>query len=431
MADLKIIPSKLKGSVKIPPSKSMAHRAIICAALSDGICRIDNIDYSDDIIATINAMNSLGATIEKYDDYIEVVGIYKNINKIKRNRIIDCNESGSTLRFLVPISLLFKGSNKFIGKGNLGKRPLTTYYNIFNNQGIKYSYEENNLNLVVDGELKPGVFEVEGNISSQFITGLLFALPLLNGDSKITITKEMESKGYIDLTLKAISDFGIEIINNNYSEFIIKGNQKYNARNYRVEGDYSQAAFFLCADGLGNNVVCRDLDLNSLQGDKEIIDILERMNVVFNTNEIGLSGEVNGELISTVIDGSQCPDIIPVLSAVSALSKGTTEIINAGRLRIKECDRLSAVTSELKKLGAQIIEKEDGLVITGVEKLQGGVEVWSHKDHRIAMTLAIASTMCKKPIIIKDYECVAKSYPSFFEDFKALGGNIHEWNVGK
>lgn len=431
MADLKIIPSKLKGSVKIPPSKSMAHRAIICAALSDGICRIDNIDYSDDIIATINAMNSLGATIEKHDDYIEVVGIYKNINKIKENRIIDCNESGSTLRFLVPISLLFKGSNKFIGKGNLGKRPLTTYYNIFNNQGIKYSYEENNLNLVVDGELKPGVFEVEGNISSQFITGLLFALPLLNGDSKIIITKEMESKGYIDLTLKAISDFGIEIINNNYSEFIIKGNQKYNARNYRVEGDYSQAAFFLCADGLGNNVLCRDLDLNSLQGDKEIIDILERMNVVFNANEIGLSGEVNGELISTVIDGSQCPDIIPVLSAVSALSKGTTEIINAGRLRIKECDRLSAVTSELKKLGAQIIEKEDGLVITGVEKLQGGVEVWSHKDHRIAMTLAIASTMCKKPIIIKDYECVAKSYPSFFEDFKALGGNIHEWNVGK
>lgn len=431
MADLKIIPSKLKGSVKIPPSKSMAHRAIICAALSDGICRIDNIDYSDDIIATINAMNSLGATIEKHDDYIEVVGIYKNINKIKENRIIDCNESGSTLRFLVPISLLFKGSNKFIGKGNLGKRPLTTYYNIFNDQGIKYSYEENNLNLVVDGELKPGVFEVEGNISSQFITGLLFALPLLNGDSKIIITKEMESKGYIDLTLKAISDFGIEIINNNYSEFIIKGNQKYNARNYRVEGDYSQAAFFLCADGLGNNVLCRDLDLNSLQGDKEIIDILERMNVVFNANEIGLSGEVNGELISTVIDGSQCPDIIPVLSAVSALSKGTTEIINAGRLRIKECDRLSAITSELKKLGAQIIEKEDGLVITGVEKLQGGVEVWSHKDHRIAMTLAIASTMCKKPIIIKDYECVAKSYPSFFEDFKALGGNIHEWNVGK
>ena len=431
MADLKIYPSKLKGEVKIPPSKSMAHRAIICAALSDGLCIIENIDYSDDIIATIDAMNSLGAKIVKHKDYIEVIGVYGSNEKAQETRVIDCNESGSTLRFLVPISLLFKGSSKFIGRGNLGKRPLTTYYNIFEEQGIKYSYEEGNLNLVINGELNPGTFEVEGNVSSQFITGLLFTLPLLKEDSKIIITTEMESKGYIDLTLKAISDFGIEIINNNYREFIIKGNQKYNAKNYRVEGDYSQAAFFLCADSLGNDVLCKDLDLNSLQGDKEVIDILERMNVVFNANDIGVKGTTNGELTSTVIDGSQCPDIIPVLTAVAALTKGTTKIINAGRLRIKECDRLAAVTSELNKLGAKIIEKEDGLVVTGVEKLQGGVEVWSHKDHRIAMTLAIASTRCEKPIVIKDYECIAKSYPNFFEDFKALGGNVHEWNVGK
>lgn len=431
MADLKIYPSELKGEVKIPPSKSMAHRAIICAALSEGLCIIENIDYSDDIIATIDAMNSLGAKIVKHKDYIEVIGAYGNDEKVKEARVIDCNESGSTLRFLVPISLLFKGSSNFIGRGNLGKRPLTTYYNIFERQGIQYSYEEGNLNLVINGELKAGTFEVEGNVSSQFITGLLFTLPLLKEDSKIIITTEMESKGYIDLTLKAMSDFGVEIINNNYREFIIKGNQKYNARNYRVEGDYSQAAFFLCADSLGNDVLCKDLDLNSLQGDKEVIDILERMNVVFNTNNIGVKGIANGELTSTVIDGSQCPDIIPVLTAVASLTNGTTEIINAGRLRIKECDRLAAVTSELNKLGAKIIEKEDGLVITGVEKLQGGVEVWSHKDHRIAMTLAIASTRCEEPIVIKDYECVAKSYPNFFEDFKALGGNIHEWNVGK
>lgn len=431
MADLKIYPSKLKGEVKIPPSKSMAHRAIICAALSDGLCIIENIDYSDDIIATIDAMNSLGAKIVKHKDYIEVIGAYGSDEKAKESRIIDCNESGSTLRFLVPISLLFKGRSKFIGRGNLGKRPLTTYYNIFKKQGIEYSYEEGNLNLVINGELKPGTFEVEGNVSSQFITGLLFTLPLLNEDSKIIITTEMESKGYIDLTLRAMSDFGVEIINNNYREFIIKGNQKYNVRNYRVEGDYSQAAFFLCADSLGNDVLCKDLDLNSLQGDKEVIDILERMNVVFNANDIGVKGTTNGELTSTVIDGSQCPDIIPVLTSVAALTKGTTEIVNAGRLRIKECDRLSAVTSELNKLGAKIIEKEDGLVVTGVEKLKGGVEVWSHKDHRIAMTLAIASTRCEEPIVIKDYECIAKSYPNFFEDFKALGGNVHEWNVGK
>ena len=431
MADLKIFPSKLKGEVKIPPSKSMAHRAIICAALSDGLCIIENIDYSDDIIATIDAMNSLGATIVKYKHHIEVIGAFGNVKKAEETRIIDCNESGSTLRFLVPISLLFEGSSKFIGRGNLGKRPLTTYYNIFDNQGIEYSYEKENLNLIVNGKLQPGTFEVEGNVSSQFITGLLFTLPLLKEDSKIVITTEMESKGYIDLTLRAMNDFGIEIINNNYKEFIIKGNQKYNARNYRVEGDYSQAAFFLCADSLGNDVLCKDLDLNSLQGDKEIIDILERMNVVFNANDTGVMGITKDELVSTVIDGSQCPDIIPVLTAVAALSKGTTEIINAGRLRIKECDRLAAVTSELNKLGANIVEKEDGLIVTGVEKLQGGVEVWSHKDHRIAMTLAIASTRCEEPIIIQDYECIAKSYPHFFDDFKALGGDVNEWNVGK
>ena len=431
MADLKVYPSILEGEVKIPPSKSMAHRAIICAALSDGFCKIENIDYSDDIIATIDAMNSLGAKIVKYKDYIEVTGAYGNSADIEDIRVIDCNESGSTLRFLVPISLLFKGKNKFIGRGNLGKRPLTTYYNIFEKQDITYSYEEGKLNLIVGGELKPGIFEIEGNVSSQFITGILFTLPLLNDDSKIIITTEMESKGYIDLTLRAMSDFGIEVINNDYKEFIIKGNQRYKARNYRVEGDYSQAAFFLCADSLGNNVLCKDLDLNSLQGDKEVIDILERMNVIFNASAIGVKGTTSGQLVSTIIDGSQCPDIIPVLTSVAALTNGTTEIINAGRLRIKECDRLAAVTSELNKLGAKIIEKEDGLIVTGVEKLQGGVEVWSHKDHRIAMTLAIASTRCKEPIVIKDYECIAKSYPNFFEDFKALGGNVHEWNVGK
>lgn len=257
MADLKVNPSMLKGEVKIPPSKSMAHRAIICASLSDGLCIIENIDYSDDIIATIDAMNSLGAKIVKHKDYIEVIGAYGTGESLQKNRIIDCNESGSTLRFLVPISLLFEGNSKFIGRGNLGKRPLTTYYNIFEKQQIKYSYEENNLNLSINGKLKPGIFEVEGNVSSQFITGLLFTLPLLNGDSKIIITTEMESKGYIDLTLRAISDFGVEIINNNYREFIIKGNQKYKSRNYIVEGDYSQAAFFLCADSLGNDEIGR------------------------------------------------------------------------------------------------------------------------------------------------------------------------------
>lgn len=432
MGDMKIYPNTLEGKVKIPPSKSMAHRAVICAALGDGTSKVSNIDFSDDIIATIDAMKSLGATIEKKEDYLEITGINsaKSNEVRKQERVIDCNESGSTLRFLIPISLVFDGTNKFIGRGNLGKRPLNTYYEIFDRQGIEYSYKENELDLVVSGKIKNDEFRVKGNISSQFITGLLFALPLLDGDSKIVITTELESKGYIDLTLSAMRDFGIEVINNEYKEFVIKGNQVYKSRDYRVEGDYSQGAFFLSADALGANVDVLDLKDNSLQGDREVIDILKRMNVNIESNNDTVKCSTDN-LKATVIDGSQCPDIIPVLSAVAALAKGTTEIINAGRLRIKECDRLAAVTSELNKLGAKITEKQDGLVIEGVDELEGGVEVWSHKDHRIAMTLAIASIKCKNPIVIKDYECVSKSYPHFFDDFKMLGGRVDEWNVGK
>ncbi|CUU50578.1 3-phosphoshikimate 1-carboxyvinyltransferase [Clostridium beijerinckii] len=435
MGNLKIYPGKLSGEVKIPPSKSMAHRAVICAALGDGVSKVTNIDYSDDIIATIEAMIALGAKITKKEDYLEVYGVNspENIeaNSVKEQRTIDCNESGSTLRFLVPIAALFDGVNRFVGRGNLGKRPLDTYYKIFNEQGIKYSYKDGILDLKTEGKLKAGEFKMEGNISSQFITGLLFTLPLLDGDSKIVITTEMESKGYIDLTLRAIKDFGVEIINNNYEEFIIKGNQIYKSIDYRVEGDYSQAAFFFCADALSSNIVLNDLKLDSLQGDKEVIDILQRMGLKLNNKDNGLIGSASLGLKSTIIDGSQCPDIIPVVSLVAALSEGTTEIINAGRLRIKECDRLAAVTSELNKLGAKIIEKEEGLIIEGVKELKGNVEVWSHKDHRIAMTMAIASTMCKEPIILKDYECVSKSYPQFWDDFKNLGGVVDEWNVGE
>jgi 3-phosphoshikimate 1-carboxyvinyltransferase len=435
MGNYKIYPKKLSGEVKIPPSKSMAHRAVICAALGDGISKVTNIDYSDDIIATIDAMSSLGAKITRKEEHLEVYGIKspENIkaNELKSERIIDCNESGSTLRFLVPIAALFEGVNRFVGRGNLGKRPLDTFYNIFDEQGIKYSYKEGILDLKTEGKLKAGEFKVKGNISSQFITGLLFTLPLVDGDSKIIITTELESKGYIDLTLSAMKDFGIEIINNNYEEFIIKGNQTYKSRDYRVEGDYSQSAFFFCADAISNNVVLDDLKLDSLQGDKEVIDILERMGVKIANKNNGLIGTVEGSLKATVIDGSQCPDIIPVVSLAAALGFGTTEVINAGRLRIKECDRLAAVTSELNKLGAKITEKEDGLIIEGVKELKGGVEVWSHKDHRIAMTLAIASTVCNEPIVLKDYECVSKSYPQFWEDFKNLGGVFDEWNVGE
>ena len=430
MEDIKVGKAKLNGKVKIPPSKSMAHRAIICASLSFGKSTIYNIDYSDDINATIDGMKALGAKIEKNEDSLTVYGALREDAKRDTVRMIDCNESGSTLRFLVPISLVFDGMTKFIGKGNLGKRPLDTYFDIFKEQGIRYSNTEGILNLMVKGDFNNGEFNLPGNISSQFITGLLFSLPLLKGDSKIILTTELESKGYIDLTIECMKEFGVIIENNNYKEFFIKGNQEYISRDYKVEGDYSQAAFYLCANALGNEVELEDLKLDSLQGDKEVIDILERMGMTFDFSE-NITGKINGELKSTLIDASQCPDIIPVVSLVASLANGRTEIINAKRLRIKECDRLHAIYSELTKLGANIVEKEDSLIIDGVKELEGGVEVWSYKDHRIAMTLSIAATVCKNPIIIKDYNCVAKSYPNFFEDYKMLGGDVSECNVGK
>lgn len=418
-----IHPRKISGTLKIPPSKSMAHRAVICASLCKGISKISNIEMSDDIIATIEGMKSLGTKIECVDDTLIIDG--RN-SFSKKGNSIDCNESGSTLRFLIPISISHDNKVKFVGRGNLGKRPLDVFYEIFDKQNIKYSHStDGTLDLDIEGKLSGGDYYVRGDISSQFITGLLFTLPMVKEDSRIIITTKMESKGYIDLTLDMMKKFGIEIINNDYKEFIIKGNQEYKSFDYRVEGDYSQGAFFLCADAIGNNVDVRDLNLDSLQGDKEIIDILKKLGVdVHHSEDINDSIKADSCITyGTIIDGAQCPDIIPVVTVVCALSKGKSNIINAGRLRIKECDRLSAITSELNKLGADIIEKEDGLIINGVEKLNGG-RVSSHKDHRIAMSLAIAATVADGDVIIDDAECVSKSYPGFWDDYKSLGGNI-------
>lgn len=412
MDNILIKPRKLSGEVVVPPSKSMAHRAIICAALSKGKSIIDNIDLSDDIIATINAARSMGAKIEIDNRKVAVEGILSSPNN--EDFIVDCNESGSTLRFFVPITMLLNQKKTFIGKGNLGKRPLDVFYEIFDKQGIKYSYKKDILDLQVEGKLKPDTFYVRGDISSQFITGLLFALPLLNDDSKIVITSKLESKSYLDLTLSMLDKFGIEIENKDYKEFIIKGNQEYKAMDYTVEGDYSQAAFFLSANYIGNDIDIKGLDENSLQGDKEILKWLE----VLKNDE------------NKVIDATNCPDIIPILTVCAALTKGKTEIINAGRLRIKECDRLTAISTQLNKLGADIIEHEESLTINGVDSLNGGY-VDSFKDHRISMSLAIASSRCKDDIIIKDYMCVKKSYPHFYEDFKKLGGEINECDIWK
>jgi len=425
MNSVKITPGKLKGEVKIPPSKSMAHRAVICASLSNGRSKITNIEYSDDIIATINAMRALGAEIEIFDDHLEIDGsrvFSKNVGEI------DCNESGSTLRFMVPLAIAKEAEMRFIGKGNLGKRPLTTYYEIFDRQGIEYSYKEGELDLKVKGSIKGEEFKVRGDISSQFISGLLFTLPLIKEDSKIIITTNLESKGYIDLTLSMLNYYGISVVNNDYKEFIIKGNQKYTPKDYKVEGDFSQSAFFLVADALGSDVLVKDLNMDSLQGDKEVIEIVERMGCKILSKEEGIKVKAKG-LTPTIIDAAQCPDIIPVLTVLASLTTGITKVINAERLRIKECDRLKAITRELNKLGASVTELENSLLIEGVESLTGGI-VSSWDDHRIAMSLAIAATCAKDEVIIENPSCVKKSYPSFWRDYKLLGGKVDE-RLGK
>ena len=419
-----IKPNKLSGNITIPPSKSMGHRAIICAGLANGKSRISHFDYSDDMLATIEAMRAIGSQIECYQNYIDVDGRHVFSNN---QFLIDCNESGSTLRFMIPISLVKKSKVQFVGRGQLGKRPLDIYYDIFDQQGIDYTYKENQLDLKIDGALKADQFKIAGNVSSQFISGLLFALPLLKKDSLITLTSSLESKGYIDLTLAMLQHYGIQIDSSNDRNYKIYGNQSYQAVDYHVEGDYSQAGFYLVANALKSQIEIQGLDATSLQGDKEVIEILERMNCVF-TKE-GYRNKTLETLKATEIDASQCPDVIPVITVAASVAQGTTVIKHAERLRIKECDRLKAITTELNKIGAKIKETNDGLIIQGVSSLKGGV-VSSWDDHRIAMSLAIASTICEEELIIERPDCVKKSYPGFWKDFEKLGGKFNGSKLG-
>lgn len=426
MSTLAIKPNKLKGTITLPPSKSLAHRAIIAASLARGRSIIKNIEYSKDIKATIKAMKELGTMIFEYDDYLEIDG---TTTYMKSNCEINCFESGSTLRFLIPVSLVYENNLHYTGEGRLGKRPLDVYYNIFDKQGIGYLYREDVVDLYIRGQLAPDVFEIPGNVSSQFITGLLFALPLLNGDSIIKVTSPLESKAYIDLTLDILDKFGIRIMNNQYQEFIVFGNQSYKACDYEVEGDFSQAAFYLCAGALGNSIAIKGMNLDSKQGDKSMIDTLKFMGCSLTESEQGVS-VYSGLLSSSIrIDGSQCPDIIPVIALSCALSHGVSEIVNISRLRIKESDRLSATVEMINLLGGIAIEQNDAMIIQGVETLHGG-KVSVYHDHRMAMLAAIASTVCENAVVIDDKDCVNKSYPSFWDDFKMLGGEVDEFNMG-
>lgn len=415
---MKIIKAdKLVGELSPPPSKSVLHRYIIASSLAKGISKIENISFSEDIIATIEAMKKLGAKIEQKDNYLLIDGsdTFKNLNE---NIEIDCNESGSTLRFLFPLSIVEENKILFKGRGKLFKRPMTPYFQNFEKFKIKHSYIDENA-ILLEGQLKAGIYEIDGNISSQFITGLLFSLPLLDRESKIIINGKLESSNYIDISLDCLSKFGIKIINNSYQEFIIEGNQSYKVGNYRTEADYSQAAFFLVANAIGSKIKINDLSENSLQGDKKIIDYISEIDN-WNSKD------------TLVLDGSETPDIIPILSLKAAVSGKKIEIVNVERLRIKESDRLKATVEELSKLNFDLIEKKDSILIDSrenfeVNKNEKIVSLSAHSDHRIAMMIAIAATCYDGEILLDNLDCVKKSYPNFWEVFLSLGGKIYEY----
>lgn len=419
----------LKGQVSIPPSKSVSHRAIIGAALAEGESIISNLILSEDTLATINCLRLLGADIDYFPEYADR---YQVIIKggLKQNfyleQALDCAESGSTLRFLIPLAAAIGARCTFTGRGRLGQRPMDSYYEIFDQQKLEYTTANQCLPLTISGKLQPGNFSMRGDVSSQFITGLLFALPLMDGDSKITLTTVLESSGYIDLTLQVLREFGISIDTVDYQEFIIKGRQKYQARNYTVEGDYSQAAFWLVAACMGNEVACCGLNPASLQADKAILSIIQDMGgqiVWLDSNTVTCRAtQTNG----CTIDVSNCPDIAPILTVLASLSQGRTQIVNAARLRIKESDRIASITAELNKLGAKVSAQQDSLIIDGVAYLTGGAQLDAWNDHRIAMSIAIACTRSQSANTLSGHTSVKKSYPGFWSDYQNLGGVCKE-----
>jgi 3-phosphoshikimate 1-carboxyvinyltransferase len=414
-----------EGSVTPPPSKSVSHRALICAALAGGeraIKRIKNLGASDDIDATrrgvvriVSARN--GVSAESAPDA----------------RVIDCGESGSTLRFLIPIAGLDGREWIFRGGGRLMERPLDVYKDVFERYGG--AFERSGGEVRVRGPLRPGAYELPGDVSSQFISGLLFALPLLDGDSGIVLTSPLESADYVRLTTDVMSAFGVSahetgeggdgVANfDRTTGWSIPGGQSYRSVKYSVEGDWSQAAFFLCAGALGRRVVVDGLSPGSLQGDMRILGILGDAGCDVSAEMKPLRGACSFRALAPLpglravtVDARDIPDLVPPVAALACYLKGESRINNAGRLRLKESDRLTALAEELTKIGADIRVDGDSLVIRGKDSISGG-SADARGDHRIAMALAVASIGCDGPVKLTGAESVKKSYPDFWRDFE-------------
>ena len=418
-----LYPSEISGRVAAPPSKSMAHRALICAALAKGESRVLNLSASQDITATLAAMRLLGASAADMDApecrrgaaaaYAHWSGertvsgpgslILKGTGGLPFAPVsgpVDCCESGSTLRFLIPLFSLTGAPVRFTGRGRLMERPQGVYARMFAERGLGFAQDADG--ITVRGALSAGEYTLAGNISSQFISGLLFALPLLSGASVIRITPPFESRSYVDLTLRALADFGVRAAFTDENTIAVPGGQTYLPCAYTVEGDYSQAAFLAVLGAARGGVAVTGLREDSLQGDRAILDILARCGArIIRTDGAALFEK--SALRGTEIDLADCPDL--------------------GRLRMKESDRIAAMEQELRKMGAELFSTQDTVTVRG-GALHGADGLYGHNDHRVVMALAVAAYAAGVPAAIGGAEAVNKSWPDFFETVRALGGKV-------
>lgn len=392
----------LNGAVTLPPSKSAAHRAIICAFLAGG-GTVSPMIPSRDMQAAIGAANSL-----------------KNGEKI-----INCIESGNTLRFFIPVAAALGKEVTFTGEGRLPQRPLGEYIELLPKHGVQIQ-SSGSLPLHISGKLQSGDFHIRGDISSQYITGLMLALPLLDGDSNIILTTPLKSKPYVDMTVNVLTDYGVEIKETD-SGYFVKGNQHYCVRDYTVEGDWSHAAFFMSAAAIGGRITLKGLDMHSAQGDKAVCDVMRLFGAEVAADENGVTC-AHRELRGIDIDCDDIPDMVPAIAVTAAFAKGKTVIRGAQRLRFKESDRIEAIVSNLKKMGVGVTETADGMIIEPARV--SGAALKGYNDHRIVMAFSVAASFANGGTTIDDAQSVNKTYPSFFDDFKQLGGKANVFSAG-
>ena len=414
-------PARIGGTVSAPPSKSMAHRAVLCSALAKGTSHIENLEFSKDISATLAAAGQLCARVESgpADVLVEGLGHFRPVFGP-----VDCCESGSTLRFLIPLASLTGQSITFVGRGRLMERPQSVYETLYREQNLHF--EQANGQLTVAGSLRSGEYTLAGNVSSQFISGLLFALPLLAGDSTLHLIPPVESRSYIEMTRAAQAAFGVTSHWLDDTTLCIPGGQQYHPRDYIVEGDYSQAAFLAVLGAVKGGIALTGLAAETLQGDAAILDILRRCGAKFTRTEAGLVFE-QAPLHGVDIDLADCPDLGPVLMVLGLLCEGTTVIRNAERLRIKESDRIAAMEAELRACGGVLSSEGGTITVQGCKPRLHAPEapLSGHNDHRVVMSLTVLALAADIPLAINEAEAVQKSWPHFFDALKPLGVEVH------